>query len=484
MSFVSLEFIIFLSIAITLNYLFKGSLRKVVLLFISFYFYSTFTKYSFFIFIFAFVIYSYAIFISFIKLKSLKRFILYLQMISLVIFFIYFKYLGFLSGIVISFSGKSFIPDNPIFSFIGVSYIMFQSIGYLMDVYYERLTVERNILDFSLLIVYFPKLISGPIEKPKNFLQQLNFESYSIDSILFTKGIKYFVYGFFVKSVIADRLSFPVTRFFTNPDGFDSLHSQITVFLYSFQLYTDFMAYSLMALGISYMLGIEIINNFNLPFFSKSISDFWKRWHISLSNWLRDYIFLPLNYSILRPGSFFFKIFKRPEKFSYSVTTLITMLICGIWHGANWTFVLWGLLHGFFMVFGFLTKKIRKSVLIKLGLNKTAISEIFKIVITFILVTFAFIFFRADSVSHAFKIILNIFSFTNFNTEFWFYNINDFHTSIIFLSLFIIFELVQFLNGDNKKLADYLNIYVMTILIFLIIIFGKFGENDFLYFKF
>ncbi len=483
MSFVSLEFIIFLSIALALNYLLKGNARKVLLIFLSFYFYSTFTKYSFFIFIFTFLIYTYALILGFVKNSTFKRVILYGQLISVLSLFIYFKYLGFLSDILTNLTGKTFIQGNPAFAFIGISYVMFQSFGYLFDVYYERIKAEKNILNFTLLIIYFPKLISGPIEKSKIFLMQCNFRDKSINTVLFSRGFKFFVYGFFIKSVIADRLSFPVSRLFSTPLSFDSIITSITVIFYSFQLYTDFMAYSLMALGISLMLGIEIINNFNLPYFAESVSDFWKRWHISLSKWLRDYIFLPLNYAILRPKSILFKIFRRPEKFSYIVTTIITMTICGFWHGANWTFIIWGIIHAFYMIFGFITKKLRKSISISLGLYKSNISKVGKIIITFSIITFAFLFFRADSINAAFKIIHNIFSFSYYSsTEFWFYNPTEFYSCIFFLIIFIIFEIVLYIN--NKNLTEYLNAYVIFALILTIIVFGKFGENDFLYFKF
>ena len=266
---------------------------------------------------------------------------------------------------------------------VGISFFTFQAVGYLFDVYYQRIKAEKSIVDYALFVCFFPQIFSGPISKANELFPQIKTEK-KFDYQQGVQGLKYLLWGMFLKLVLADRLGLYVDKVVADYEMYTGGTCVLSAIFYSLQIYGDFAGYSLMAVGVAKTLGFDLINNFNHPYFSTSITDFWRRWHISLSRWLKDYVYIPLG------GS-------RCSKLRNYWNIFVTFLVSGIWHGANWTFIVWGLIHG-------LAQIIEKA----LGLNNmksTGISRLLRIVATFVLVTLAWVFFRMPTLGDAIQFI-------------------------------------------------------------------------------
>lgn len=289
-----------------------------------------------------------------------------------------FKILGFTAGL----PGLNWaIP-------LGISFFSFQAVGYLFDVYYKRVQAEYNWWDYMLFVGFFPQIASGPISKAKDLLPQIK-ANRAFDYDKCVQGLKWLLWGFFLKTVVADRLGLYVDTIFNSYEYQTGSSCLVASILYSFQIYTDFAGYSLMAIGVGGIMGFDLINNFRRPYMAVSVTDFWKRWHISFSTWLKDYIYIPMG------GN------RCPKARNY-LNIFITFLVSGIWHGANWSFILWGILHGIFQI-------IEKA----LGFQKhdsKDFTRIIRILATFILVTFAWIFFRMPTIGDGMNVIAKIFT--------------------------------------------------------------------------
>ena len=302
----------------------------------------------------------------------------------------FFKYLGFASSVVVSLFdalGIRFtIPLPQILLPVGISFYTFQAIGYLVDVYNRKVAPEKNFIDFTLFVSFFPQLVAGPIERAGNLIHQikvLHKFDYSQASI----GARQMLWGYFLKLVVADRLALYSDPIFRMSEAHNGSSLLLATFFFSIQIYCDFAGYSLIAIGCSKMMGFNLMKNFDCPYFSCSVTEFWRRWHISLSKWLKDYVYIPLG------GN-------RCGRVRHKLNILLTFLISGIWHGANWTFLIWGLLHGVFQVFEKIT-----------GLDKPSSRLFFRILqrlCTFSLVTFAWIFFRSKNLEGALDIVKKI----------------------------------------------------------------------------
>ncbi|MCI9098500.1 MAG: MBOAT family protein [Lachnospiraceae bacterium] len=301
----------------------------------------------------------------------------------------YFKYYGFfLNGFRQLFALDS-IALNIILP-AGISFYTFTSISYLIDVYCGRYEPEKNILNFSLFISFFPKLMAGPIVRGSCFIPQVrNYEGIRLTNI--ETGVQIFVIGLFKKIVLADRLGVFVDDVFFSPSAYNTFTVILAVFSYTMQIYFDFSGYSDMAVGIAKIVGFDFPPNFNLPYIAQGISDFWSRWHISLSSWFRDYLYIPLGGN--RNG------IKRT-----CINLLIVMVLSGLWHGAAWTFILWGVAHGIVSCVSkyIETRSIGKSIIARSG-------RIPQIIFTLIIVSLLWVIFRADSISNAARIYKAIF---------------------------------------------------------------------------
>lgn len=280
---------------------------------------------------------------------------------------------------------------------VGISFFTFQSLGYMIDVYNRRIDAEKNFIDYMLFVSFFPQIVSGPISKASELLPQFR-EEKKFDYLKAVNGLRVLLWGMFLKVVIADRAGIYVDMIFCNYERFSGITCLIGSFIYSLQIYADFAGYSLMAVGIGKLLGFDLIKNFNRPYFAASITDFWKRWHISLTRWLTQYVYIGMG------GN-------RCSKLRNYYNIIVTFLISGIWHGANWTFIIWGLIHG-----------ILQCLERILGINKinsekwVGIKSI-RIVITFMIVNFAWIFFRSKTITDALGYICQIFQEGSFNRE-------------------------------------------------------------------
>lgn len=270
---------------------------------------------------------------------------------------------------------------------LGISFFTFQAMGYLMDVYYGRVKAEHNWWDYMLFVSFFPQILSGPISKAKDLLPQI--KAYRrFDAGLATQGLKWFLWGLCLKVMMADRLGMYVDKVLDHYMYNSGTSCLVASIFYSFQIYGDFAGYSFMAMGVGRLMGFRLVNNFQRPYLATSITDFWRRWHISLSTWLKDYVYIPLGGSRCSKARNYGNIF-------------ITFLVSGIWHGANWTFIFWGVLHGLFQIvekmFGW-QKVSTRSLPVRLA----------RIGVTFALVTFAWIFFRQPSIADAFGVLERI----------------------------------------------------------------------------
>ncbi|WP_418409950.1 MBOAT family O-acyltransferase [Alistipes sp.] len=271
---------------------------------------------------------------------------------------------------------------------IGISFYTFQAYGYMMDVYWSKIKAEKNFFDYALFVAFFPQIASGPISKASSLLPQIKRQR-PFNSQQVVGGGKWLMWGMFMKVVLADRIALYANTILDNYTHQSGLSCFIASLCYTIQIYGDFAGYSIMAVGVSKIIGFELINNFNRPYFSASITEFWRRWHISLSIWLKDYIYIPLG------GN-------RCSKLRNYGNILITFLISGIWHGANWTFIVWGLIHGGYQI----VEKVLNAQKCECHNWKKAS----RILLTFLLINFAWIFFRMPSVNDALIIVKKIFT--------------------------------------------------------------------------
>lgn len=303
----------------------------------------------------------------------------------------FFKYTNFFAESFCKIFGYDFTALNIILP-VGVSFYTFSAIGYLIDIRREK-QERKNLFEVALYLAFFPKLTSGPIQRSGDFFAQ-SCRRRSIGAENFSAGIQIFVFGLFKKMVLADRLAVFVDQVYATPNVFGSMTVFFAVIVYSLQIYFDFSGYSDMAIGVAKLLGFDLPRNFNLPYIAHNVTELWKRWHITLSSWLQDYVYISMG------GN-------RKGKIRTYLNLILTMVIGGFWHGANWTFLIWGLLHGIALAVHKVWMLITKSKEKAHGLLANCIS----ILLTFMFTTFCWIFFRADSFNDAIVIIQRIFSF-------------------------------------------------------------------------
>lgn len=452
-------FITFIFMAF-LYHLMPKALKLVLLALFNIYFYIFAMGNKFYIIILtSIIVYTLGILIEYLRSKKYGAGFLFISLCGLILSLIYFKYYDF-----IRLNIKSFfiIPERSIIAPIGISFYTLQAISYMVDVYKGKITAEKNPIIFFNYIAFFGTILSGPIERAEKFIpQERNLKPFSCDRSFEALGI--ILWGLFKKVVIADRLGRYVDVIYGNPYGYSSIPVLLAFLLYGIQLYADFSGYSSMALGFSKILGIDIINNFNFPYFSKSVREFWKRWHISLSSFFRDYVYIPLG------GS-------RDGELKKYRNNLIVFLLSGIWHGANWTFIFWGLLHGLYII--------AENILDKLFNYSKKINVIIRCIITYILVNIAWIFFRADYIRQALHLIkASTWREPNTITSILsIININQFILILILIFLMFIYEYLLFKQYDLK--LPKLKLVASIIMIIGIILLGEASQSQFIYFKF
>ncbi|MEQ1676526.1 MAG: MBOAT family O-acyltransferase [Chitinophagaceae bacterium] len=401
------------------------------------------------------------------KTAKTKKNMLLLGIVNTCLVLFVFKYYNFFID-SFNFLGLTHIPHWEIILPVGLSFHVFQSLSYVVEVYRGNIKAERNLLNYANYVMLFPQLVAGPIERAQNLLPQLRNCDQKITYQDFLTGFTRFFWGLFKKLVVADTIgSFVDGIYSTHSDQTGGLLLLATVF-FAIQIYCDFSGYSDMAIGVARMMGFRFKENFNLPYFATSITAFWRRWHISLSTWLRDYLYIPFG------GN-------RKGKWATYKNLMLTMLIGGLWHGASWNFIIWGGLHGVYL-------SVEKAL--SLGKRKASniLSRLSGWLLTFTLVCFAWIFFRAVGLQQATDIITSIFTDTSINN---FRSIDKMVIAPILngIVLLIIIEwlIIRKFSFDaifETKYGDTLLAGFSTFLLLYVFLFGNSNNNQFIYFQF
>jgi len=502
MLFNSIDFFIFFPVVVLVYQVIPKKIRYLWLLLASYYFYMNWNaKYALLIGFSTIITYMCGISIEQIKnhngllrLKEclLKIIIVFGVTINLGVLF-FFKYFDFflenvnrvLSIFHIQLLSKPFDVMLP----VGISFYTFQALGYIIDVYRGEIKAERNLFRYALFVSFFPQLVAGPIERSKNLLEQIrkipSQKNVSFENVV--NGFTIILYGLFLKMVLADRISILVNTVFGQVFMYGTIELVIGAIGFAIQIYCDFGSYSLIAIGTAQVMGFELMENFNTPYFAHSIKDFWRRWHISLSSWLRDYLYIPLG------GN-------RHGKIRKYINIMVTFLMSGLWHGASWNYVIWGGLHGIYQVIGEMTNPLRGKIQNILKINTTCDSyRLWQVGSTFFLTTFAWIFFRADSLKDALYYISRMATKWNpwvmFDGGIYELGLNQVEWQIFIIAVVVLLmvDLVRYRRG--KRIDIYLaeqNIvfrYVILLLLCLaIFVWGEYGldfaENQFIYFQF
>ena len=484
MLFNSFHFLIFFIIVTSLYFAIPYQNRWLLLLLSSCYFYMAFVPIYILILGFTIVIdYFAGIYIENAIGKRRKLFLIFSLIANIGVLAV-FKYYNFInhnfSFLLQGFGLTNPIPYLSILLPIGLSFHTFQAMSYTIEVYRRHQKAEKHFGIYSLYVMFFPQLVAGPIERPQNLLHQFT-EKYDFDYNRVVSGLRLMAWGLFKKVVIADRLAIVVDTVYNNPQQHNSLGLIIATVFFTFQIFCDFSGYSDMAIGAARIMGFKLMTNFDKPYQSNSIHEFWKRWHISLSTWFKDYLYITLGGNRVTIPRWYLNLF-------------IVFLISGLWHGANWTFIIWGALHGFYLVFELFTKNFREKFNNLFHLNKI---PFLSFLTTFLFVAFAWIFFRANGVRSAFYIAKHIFTgipdlmHNIFNHQPIFDNLglsrNDLILSVL---LIILLESVHYVQ--RKVVISQVFIHKSTffrwviycILIIFIIFFGVFEERQFIYFQF
>ncbi len=391
MNFNSLQYLIFLPVITVLYYLLPRRLKNPMLLLASYYFYMCWdARYASLMLLSTALTYCCGRLIAAFPRRK-KLWLCLSLFLNLGILFV-FKYLGFFAGLIFPLLGKA-APGISLLLPVGISFYTFQALGYTIDVYRGTLPAERNFLNYALFVSFFPQLVAGPIERAENIVPQLKvIHPFRYENL--ERGLPPFLFGMFKKIVIADNLAVLVNTAYNDAAHASGIQLLFATVCFAVQIYCDFSAYSDIARGSARFLGIELMQNFNAPYLARSVRDFWRRWHISLSGWLRDYLYFPLGGSRVAP-------------WRHCLNILIVFLVSGLWHGAALTFVFWGLMHGLYQVIGIVCAPLRRRLYRHIP-KDCALMRLLQWGGTMALVLFAWIFFRANSLSDCALILQRI----------------------------------------------------------------------------
>ncbi len=483
MTFTSLSYLIFLTVVALLCYILKPKLRNILLLAASYLFYGLFgVQYMPILLLTTVVGYAGGIIMQCCPAQGRKPWLVAALLLDFGLLFV-FKYFNFFSSTLTDLLSAAGIPaverGLKLLLPVGISFYLFQTTGYLIDVYRGTIAAERNFIDFALFSSFFPGLVSGPIQRAGKMLPQYKAKSvFSYENI--KSGSLQFIWGAFKKLVIADCLAVIVNTAYSDPAKFSGFQLAFAAVCYSVQIYCDFSAYSDMAIGSARVMGIGLPKNFDCPYFAVSLRDFWKRWHISLTSWFRDYLYIPLG------GN-------RRGKWRGYLNIVIVFLVSGLWHGAAWGFIIWGGLHGVLQVAGKILEPYRNAFRRRLHIADSSRGlKLFRHVFIFLLITLLWIFFRADSVEDAVLIILRIFT-----SPLPIGGISVLGLSRLRLLALLIAVVVLFVSDwaqQRGRLSQRLcqsvfpRYAVFAALLMVILVFGSYGPGfdpmDFVYFKF
>lgn len=394
MLFNSLQFLIFFPIVFLLYYVIPTKFRYLWLLVSSYYFYMCWNpKYLILIFLSTGITYLSGILIGRGQNKKLWVALSFTLNLFMLFFFKYFNFTLNNINRVLCWGNQNVIQlQFDILLPVGISFYTFQALSYTMDVYRGEIQPQKNFFKYALFVSFFPQLVAGPIERSKNLLSQVD-EVHVFDQKRVEEGLLLMAWGFFEKLVISDRVAIIVNQVYNNYANYQGITLAIATILFSIQIYCDFCGYSDIARGAAKVLGFRLTKNFRCPYFSRTIVEFWKRWHITLTSWFRDYLYIPMG------GN-------RKGKLRKYVNIMIVFSVSGLWHGANWTFVVWGVLNGLYQIVGEITCSTRRKLEKRFHFEEQTFGrKLFQILVTFLLVNSTWVFFRAESIHQALTII-------------------------------------------------------------------------------
>lgn len=503
MLFNSLNFFVFFPIVVLIYFLIPHKIRYIWLLFTSYFFYMCWNP------VYALLLLSSTLITYFSalamegaeilfkgeeekKIRSqtkTKKIIVGISFLLNLSMLFYYKYFEFaIDSINVLLKNMNVTLINPGFDIIlpvGISFYIFQALSYTMDVYRKNVKVEKNIFRYAVFVSFFPQLVAGPIERSSNLLHQFRERKY-FDYNRVRDGLLLMLWGFFQKIVVADRVSILVNQIFDYYAYYSGFYLVVAAVFFAFQVYCDFAGYSNIAIGAAQVLGFDLMKNFDCPYLARSVTEFWRRWHISLTTWFRDYLYIPLG------GN-------RKGKIRKYVNVMIVFLVSGLWHGANWTYVIWGGLNGLYQVIEQSMKPLFQKAIGKTKVKRNVFSShLLQMIITFFLVDIAWIFFRADTITGAVGFIQRMFSEFNpwilFDGSLYDVGLSQLEFQIAVLAILVLM-VVDVLHYKGVQIRTFLSnqqvwfrwmIYVGAISI--VLVFGIYGPDfdasQFIYFQF
>ncbi len=494
MLFNSIRFFLFLPVVLFLYYILPARLRHIWLLVASYFFYMCWNaSYALLLLFSTTVTYLGGIILQNKSCNNTRPGIRH-SIVVICIFIdllplFYFKYYNFtvdnINNLLRALKINVGIPRNDVLLPVGISFFTFQALGYLIDVYRGDVDAEKDFCRYALFVSFFPQLVAGPIERSKNLLTQLkSSKPFDWDRIL--DGIYLIIWGLFLKVILADRVAVFVDEIYGNSVSYEGLYIVVATILFAFQIYCDFYGYSVIAMGSAKMFGIDLMDNFNAPYLSESIIDFWRNWHISLTSWFRDYLYFPLG------GN-------RKGLFRKHINKMIVFLTSGLWHGASLSFVVWGGINGLFQIIEETGERIKT----KSGRKPGSVSSLFcnrllRIVLTFILIDITWIFFRAGSIKDSFRIFERMFASFNpwilFDGSLYECGLDQRNFILILICILLVLIADSYkkrgvvIRNRLKIQAAWFQITVIVFSVICIMLFGIYGpsydDTRFIYFQF
>ncbi len=485
MVFNSLEFLIFFPIVLLLYFfVVPKKYNWIMLLAASYYFYLTWKWQLIYLIVFTTVVsFVSGIVISRAQKKSTKKLFLVLTLTVCLGVLFFYKYFNFLStsvtGIINALGGdvKDFTLD--LILPVGISFYTFQTLSYVIDVYRGTTPVETHFGYYALYVSFFPQLVAGPIERPENLLPQLKAE-HKLEAANAAGGLRKMILGYFKKVVVADLFATYVVNVYSDVQNANGFTVLVATVLFAVQIYCDFSGYTDIAIGCAEIMGIKLMQNFDRPYTAKSIKEFWGRWHISLSSWFKDYIYIPLG------GN-------RVSKFRNCLNIMIVFLVSGLWHGAAWTFVVWGVLHGLYQVIGKFTFKPRNKMWEKIGISPDGkLVGAIRTFNTFMLAAFAWIFFRANSFADLKVLLTKLFTDWSFSPSFFIDSLTSMGldlvailTCIISVVILSMLDKTRLASDERRAKPDFRYAYLVWAIAFAwVLLLAGDGASSFIYFQF
>lgn len=489
MLFNSFEFLVFFPLVIMVYFVLPVKWRWIWLLISSYYFYMCWNPVYILLLLFSTgVSYVGGRLLGKIHTEEKRKIVLGLAVIINFSVLFWFKYLNFFcytcNQVLQRFSIDFRLPEYDILLPVGISFFTFQAVGYVIDVYKGIVSCETNFLRYALFVSFFPQLVAGPIERSGNLMYQLH-EDHRFSWERVKDGLVLMLWGFFLKLVVADRAAIVVNSIWENPDKYQGCYILVALFLFAFQIYGDFAGYSTIAQGAAKVLDIRLMDNFKAPYLSQSVTEFWRNWHISLSSWFRDYVYIPLG------GN-------RKGKLRKYANIMIVFAGSGLWHGAAWNYVVWGIINGFYQVVEDICKKGTGKLFRNDRNRRSAVRVVVQTALTFMLVDFSWLFFRAGSLSEAMRMIKSICLVHNpkifFDGSLLETGLLRGEWILLLLSILLVL-MVDSIHRQGKHMrallaakSVWIRWIIYTVLFWTVVMFGIYGVNyeasAFIYFQF